>query len=243
MNNTRQIQTFIAAMVLGAAGAAGYASFISHNQHGYLTLAVLALAAASSRMKVKLPGINGNMSVNLPFLLTAVVSLSAAESVLVGFVSTAVQCWPRKNAKLNRQQMTFNLSMMVFATTLASLLTNAHWVTGMAPVSRATLSVILASTALFLGQTAPVAKVIALSESRPATKLWKELAQLSLPYYVLSAGMTSMVQASGSHLGWGLTLAVFPVMYAIHRSYRMYFCGMVENMQSEVLVRATGAGA
>lgn len=243
MNNTRQIEAFIVAMVLAATGAAGYASFMSHTQHGYLTLAVLALAAASSRMKVKLPGINGNMSVNLPFLLTAVVSLSAAEAVLVSFISTAVQCWPRKNAKINRQQMTFNLSMMVFATALASLLTNMHWVAGTMSGSRATLSVLLAATALFLGQTVPVARVVSLSESKPVTTLWKKLAQLSFPYYVLSAGVTSMVQASGSHLGWGLTLAVFPVMYAIHSSYRMYFSRMIENMQSEVLVKATGAGA
>src|SRR5579864_999931 len=103
MNNTRQIETFIVAMVLAAAGAVGYASFISHAQHGYLTLAVLALAAASSRMKVKLPGINGNMSVNLPFLLTAVVSLSAAEAVVVTCVSTALNACRRKTAKLNRK--------------------------------------------------------------------------------------------------------------------------------------------
>ena len=90
-------------------------------------LAVLALAAATSRMKVKLPGINGNMSVNLPFLLTAVVNLSAAEAVVITCVSTAVQCWPRKNAKFNPQQMAFNLSMMAFASSLASLMFHAEW--------------------------------------------------------------------------------------------------------------------
>ena len=225
MNNTRQIKTFIVAMVLAGIGAAGYASFRSHTQHAYLALAVLALAAASSRLKVKLPGINGNMSVNLPFLLTAVVSLSAAEAVVVTGASTLVQCWPRKNGKFNPQQITFNLSMMMFATLYAGL------------------SVLLGAAALFLAQTVPVARIVALTEGKPFTKLWKELAQLSFPYYVLSAGVTSMVQASGSHVGWGLTLAVFPVMFGIHRSYRMYFSRMIESMQSEVLIKAAGAGA
>src|SRR6202047_3530178 len=120
MNNTRQIKTFIGAMMAAAVITAGYAGLMSHALHTYFALAVLALAAATSRLKVKLPGINGNMSVNLPFLLTAVVNLSAAEAVVVACVSTAVQCWPKKNAKLNPQQMAFNLSMMAFASSMPS---------------------------------------------------------------------------------------------------------------------------
>ncbi len=127
MNNTRRIKIFIGAMMLAAAITAGYAGVVSHALHTYFALAVLVLAAVTSRMKVKLPGINGNMSVNLPFLLTAVVSLSSAEAVVVAFVSTAVQCWPRKDAKFNPQQMAFNLSMMAFASCLASLMFHAAW--------------------------------------------------------------------------------------------------------------------
>jgi len=163
--------------------------------------------------------------------------------VLVTGASTLVQCWPRKNGKFNPQQLTFNLSMMMFATALASLLVHAQWLAGLAASLRTPLSVLVGAVALFLGQTVPVARVVALTEGKAATRLWSELAQLSFPYYVLSAGVTSMVQACGSHVGWGLTLAVFPVMFGIHRSYRMYFSRMVESMQSEVLVKAAGAGA
>jgi hypothetical protein len=112
-------------MLLASAITAGYAIFVSHALHAYLAVAVLALATATSRMRVKLPGINGNMSVNLPFLLTAVVNLSAVEAVVITSVSTVMQCWPRQNAKFNRQQMTFNVSMMAFASCLASLVLHA----------------------------------------------------------------------------------------------------------------------
>jgi len=243
MNNTRRIKIFIGAMVLAALSVAGYASFASHVTHAYLALAVLALAAVSSRMKVKLPGINGNMSVNLPFLLTAVMNLSAAEAVLITGVSTAVQCWPRKNVKFNPEQMTFNLSLMVFATSLASLMSHANWLPGSATPLNTTLGLVLATVSLFLGQTMPVAGIVAVSESKQVSNLWWDLAHLSFPYYVLSAGLTSMVQAVGGHLGWGLALGVFPVMFAIHRSYRVYFSRMVQSMRTEVLVRAAGAGA
>ena len=245
MNNTRRIRTFIGAMMLAAAITAGYATFVSHALHTYFALAVLVLAAVTSRMKVKLPGINGNMSVNLPFLLTAVVSLSAAEAVIITCVSTAVQCWPRKNARFNPQQMAFNLSMMAFASCLASLMFHAHpgmqWSSG-------TLGLMLATATLFLGQTAPVAAIVAVSEGKAAGQIWWSLAHLSFPYYIVSAGVTTMVQAVSSHVGWGLALAVFPVMYGIHRSYRTYFGAITENLRAQALrpegrVRAASAGA
>ena len=242
MNNTRQIKTFIGAMMLAAMITAGYAGSVSHALHTYFALAVLVLAVVTSRMKVKLPGINGNMSINLPFLLMAVVRLSAVEAVVITCVATAAQCWPRKNAKFNSQQMAFNLSMMPFASCLASLMFHAHWLRGM-DWSSSTLGLVLATATLFLGQTAPVAAIVAVSEGKAAGQIWLSLAHMSFPYYVVSAGVTTMVQAVTSHMGWGLALAVFPVMYGIHRSYRLYFGRMAETLRPETLVRGVSAGA
>ena len=242
MSNTRRIQTFIGAMLLIGLGATAYASAISHTWHGYFTLAVMALAATTSRMKVKLPGIDGNMSVNLPFLLTAAVNLSSAEAVAITCISTAVQCWPRKSAKFNRQQMTFNLSMMAFAISAASV--TFHVVSQSSTLWHSTtLGLALATATLFLGQTTPVAGIIAASEGKSAWSVWTNLGQLSFPYYVIGAGVTSLVEAMTLHLGWGLALGVFPVMYTIHCSYKRYFNAMAENLRPQVLVRAAGAGA
>jgi hypothetical protein len=241
MNNTRRTKTFIGAMMLAAASAAGYAGFLSHSLHLYFALAVLTLAAATSRMKVKLPGINGNMSVNLPFLLTAVVSLSAAEAVAITCVSTAVQCWPRKDAKFRPEQMAFNISMMSFATCLASLLFHAQWSARLGWNSNS-LGLVLAAATLFLGQTAPVAAIVALSEGKTAGPIWWHLAHLSFPYYVVSAGVSSIVHTVSTHLGWGLALAVFPLMYGIHRSYSLYFGKLAETPRTTAMARAAGAG-
>jgi hypothetical protein len=242
MNNTRRIKLFIGAMMLAAVSATGYAGFASHTLHAYYALAVLAMATATSRMKVKLPGINGNMSVNLPFLLTAVVNLSAAEAIGITCISTVVQCWPQKNGKFKPQQMAFNISMMAFASCLASLMFHAERLRGIQSGS-STLGLVLATVTLFLGQTAPVATIVALSEGKAAGQIWWSLAHLSFPYYVVSAGVTSMVQTVSSHMGWGLALAVFPVMYGIHRSYRLYFAPLAEAPRPEPRVRAATAGA
>lgn len=125
--NTRLTQTFIGLMAAAAIAGSVYASLSSHTLHTSYALAILALAAATSRMKIKLPGIDGNMSVNLPFLLMAVVNLSAVEAILIAGISTVVQCWPKPESKFKPGQMLFNVSMMAFATSMANLIWNAGW--------------------------------------------------------------------------------------------------------------------
>jgi hypothetical protein len=193
-------------------------------------------------MKVKLPGIDGNMSVNLPFLLMAVVNLSAVEAILIAGVSTVVQCWPRESGKFKPEQMLFNVSMMAFAASMANLIWNAGWL-GKAAWASEPLMLASATGAFFLGQTAPVAGIIKVAEGAALRRIWLGIVQLSFPYYVVSAGMTSMVNMVSHHFGWQAALVVFPVMYGIHRSYRLYFGRAVEALRTAPLSKTASAGA
>jgi hypothetical protein len=242
MNRTKLTKMFIAVMVLAAIASAAYATVASHTLHASYALAVLVLAAATSRMKVKLPGINGNMSVNLPFLLMAVVNLSALEAIVIACVSTVVQCWPNPGAKFKPEQMIFNVSMVAFATTMANLIWNAGWLAGTAWVSEPVM-LALATAVFFFGQTAPVAGIIKLAEGADLRRTWLSIAQLSFPYFVLSAGLTSMVNLASHHFGWQAALLVFPVMFAVYRSYRLYFGKVVQAISSPPLARTASAGA
>jgi hypothetical protein len=241
MDNTRRPQLFIGAIALAAAVSAGYAGVQSHSLHLPYGLAILALAAATSRMKVKLPGLDGNMSVNLPFLLTAAVSLSTLETVVITLISTGVQCWPRHDAKFKPQRLIFNLSMMSLASSIASLVFQSAWLHLTGWTSTAA-GLTLAATALFLGQTAPVAIVIGLSEGRSIAPTWWNVAHLSFPYFVVSAGVTSMMQSVSHHMGWEVAVVAFPVMYGIHRSYRLYFAVVGQSLHQPQLARAARVG-
>jgi hypothetical protein len=239
--NTRLTKTFIGLMALAAIASTTYASLTSHMMHASYALAILALAAATSRMKIKLPGIDGNMSVNLPFLLMAVVNLSALEAVLIACISTAVQCWPKPGSKSKPEQMLFNISMMAFAASMANLIWNAGWL-GRGAWASEPLMLASATAAFFLGQTAPVAGIIKVAEGAAMRRVWLGIVQLSFPYYVVSAGMTSMVNLVSHHFGWQAALVVFPVMYGIHRSYRLYFSHAAEALRTPPLARAASAG-
>jgi hypothetical protein len=240
--NPRLTQTFIAVMVLAAIASTTYASLASHALHTSYALAVLALAAATSRMKIKLPGIDGNMSVNMPFLLLAVVNLSGAEAVVIACASTMVQTWPRRDAQFKPERMLFNVSMMAFATSVASLIWHAGWM-GKAAWASEPLMLASATATFFLGQTAPVAGIIKVTEGAAVRRIWMSLAQLSFPYYVVSAGMASMVNTVSHHAGWQLALAVFPVMFGIHRSYKRYFEHTARSADRSLQAHSARAGA
>lgn len=239
---TRLTKMFIAAMVLGATAVALYASSASHALHGSYAVVLLALAAVTSRMKVKLPGFDGNMSVNLPFLVMAVVNLSALEAVVITLVSTAVQCWPKFGARFKPEQMLFNLSVMAFAASVAHLIWNSG---GPGTTTWPSEPHLLASAtaAFFFGQTLPLAGVIKLAEGGVMRRIWFGIVQLSFPYYVLSAGLTSMTNLVSHRFGWQAALLAFPVMFGIHRSYRQYFGRVAELQPAVSLARAAGAGA
>ena len=239
--NTRQTKTFIGGMVLAALAGTLFAGLRSHALHPAFALAVFALAAATSRMKIKLPGIDGNMSVNLPFLLIAVVNLSALEAVLIACLSTVVQCWPKADGKFKPEQMLFNVSMMAFATSVATLIWNAGWL-GKAAWASEPLMLASATAAFFLGQTAPVAGILKVAEGAAMRRVWLSIVQLSFPYYIVSAGMTSMVNLVSHRFSWPAALVVFPVMYGIHHSYRLYF-GREAQARTAPLARAAHAGA
>ena len=241
-HNTRLTRTFIATMVLAAITSTAYATFGSHTLYPFYALASLALAAATSRMKVKLPGIEGNMSVNLPFLLMAVVNLSAVEAVLIASVSAVVQCWPQPDKKFRPEQMLFNVSMMAFATGVANLIWNAGWL-GNASWSSLPLTLSATTAAFFLGQTVPVAGIIKLTQSTSMRRTWMSIVQLSFPYYVVSAGVTSMLNLVSHRFGWQAAVVVFPVMYGIHHSYRLYFGRISEALRTPPLARTASAGA
>jgi len=239
--NTRLTQAFVALMTFAGIATTAWAAMRSHALHPYFAVTVLILAAATSRMKVKLPGINGNMSVNMPFLLIAVVNLSILEAVLIACASTMVQCWPKRDAKFRPEQMLFNLSMMAFATSVAGMIWNAGWLARTAWASEP-LMLASATATFFLGQTAPVAGIIKVTEGAAMRRIWMSLAQLTFPYYVVSAGMTSMVNLVSHHVGWQLALAVFPVMYAIHRSYRVYFRHEAAAVPAAPMAKAAASG-
>ena len=196
-------------MAFGALGAMGYAVHTMPALLDYRFVVLSVLALVTARLKVQLPGLMGNMAVNLPFLLIAVAQLSMLEALLVALPACAVQCFPTGGGKVKPVQLIFNLSAKAVAVGVGSLL-GTHFA-------------ILGVAAFFLAETIPLAGIIRLTEGGAIHRIWASIAHYSFPFYVLSAGITSIAMSTTSQFGWQLPVVSLPVLYAIYRSYQSYF--------------------
>jgi hypothetical protein len=188
-------------------------------------IALLAMAAVAGRLKVKLPGITGTMSVNLPFILLAAALMGMAEAVLVGFISTFAQCLPQGRQKLNLAQLVFSCSAITLAVTAARLIYVSPAI--MQSVASPTLRLALAAAGYFLVNTAIVALIVSLTEEIKVIAVWKEMFQLSFVYLVASSGVACVTLTLGQEIGWQVPLALLPIMAGVFFSFRRYFAAAV----------------
>jgi MASE9 len=203
----------------------------------------LAAACLAARLKIKLPGLTGTMSVNLPFILVAAAEMNSAEALAVGFISTFFQCLP-KGRKPNLVQVAFNCSTIVLAVTAARYIFASPSMAS--AISSPSLRLTLAAAGYVLANTIPVAIVIGLTEGASILRTWWEMLQLSFPYLVASAGIAGVTLTVAQEIGWQVPLAVLPIMVGIFQSYRRYFAATAASATANMRVessRQAAAGA
>jgi len=181
--------------------------------------ALLVMTLAASQLKVKLPGINGSMSVNVPYLLIVAVRLNAGEALLIAALAGLIQSIAALKSRATFVQALFSsaaITNSVAAARLAFQLSSARGFAG-------PLGITAAGAAFFVANTAQIAMVLWLAEEKNPLQAWLEMARLSVPYYVLSTGVAAIVCAAVQFALWGEALALLPLMYSIYSSYRLYF--------------------
>lgn len=199
--------------------------------------AFLVVAVLAAMFKVKLPGMNSSMSVNLPFILLAVAELSLPEALLIGCASTLRQCLRTAQNRRNPVQIVFNVCAVANAVALAWMLFNRQHPTGNAPLHALMLA--LAAAGFLVANTVPVAAILSVTEHKNIALVWTHMFSLTFPYYLLSAGVTAITSAAGHYVGWQAPLLALPVMYAVYASYRRYFEAQAV---AEVHAAATAGG-
>ena len=212
---------FIALVVISGLAVLGNALIHASSTNVVRLVSFVVVACLAARLKVKLPGVTGNMSVNLPFILVAVAQMNAAEALIVACLSTLVQCLPRAQKKFNAVQALFNFSNMALAVGATRLLFVQSTLS--ASVGSRALLLAVAAAGFLLVNTLPVAIVISLTEGKNAFSTWTGIFQLSFPYFVASAGIAGCVLTLSAQIGWQVPVAVLPVMLGIFYSYRRYF--------------------
>ncbi len=163
----------------------------------YLLIAILA-----ARLKVRLPGITGTMSVNFLFILLGILELGFAETLVLGTAAILVQCFYRDRP--SPIQVTFNLCASAFAIGVAYNV--YHLAISGAQVKSHPLLLGLAAITYFVANTGSIAAVIALTEHKSIKRIWVECYFWSFPYYLVGAAFAGMIGWFNREFGWETSL-------------------------------------
>ena len=219
---TRQLgaKLFITAMALAAAVcfALAFVSWQSSDLLKFVCYLLVALLASS--LKIKLPGINGTMSVNFLFILLGVLELSFGETLVIGFAAVLVQCYWKSSRRMQPVHVIFNLSQLPVGTAVSYgvyKLVTTRVLHGPGP-----LALLAVAITYFVFNTLAMAVIIRLTENKPILKVWSECYFWSFPYYLVGAAIVGVVHFLNQHIGWQSSLLVLPPVYLMYRSYRLY---------------------
>jgi len=197
---------------------------------------LLAAAALSSRLKVKVPGLTSSMSGNLPVILLGVTQLGLFGSLLVAFTAAVSQSYTSGKNKTKPVQFVFNACTLMNSAGLAYLAYHSQMFTTR---STHTASLVLAAVTYFLANTAPVASIIGLTEGGNPLVLWHKVFLWSFPNYVIGAGLTAIVSAFTTISGLATIAALLTVLVGVYQSYKMYV-GRADQTQLQGMAMAAG---
>jgi len=220
---------FIGLMILGGTWVLGL-PLLHWSSHDPLKFACyLIIAVLASTMKVKLPGMDSNMSVHFLFVLLGVLELSLAETLIIGCMAALAQCfWKQRPDPIKLAFNVFGMTPIAIGVTYEVY----HELAGILHNNMGLLLVAAACT-YFIANTAPIAIVISLSERRPLRGIWRETYFWSLPFYLVGAAVVGAINFSARFVGWESGLLVLPIMYWIYRSYQLYL-GRLEDEKRRV---------
>ena len=189
----------------------------------------LVLATLSSRMKVGLPGVMGTLSVNFVFILLSAVELPRVDTLLISCTATLAQCLWSAKFRPGLIKVVFNLGNAALCGVVCSIVYESPAVRTM----NSSLPVLLfcASVIYFLVNTLIVSEIIALTEMKRTVQVWRENFLWTAPQYIFGAGLVGVIHICNRHFGWEYSILVFPGIYLLDRSYRVYLSRLQEEKE------------
>jgi hypothetical protein len=188
-------------------------------------LILLALTSIAAILKVKLPTIEGSMSVLFVFLLIGLATMSLPQTLVLGSVATLLQCiWKPKHG-LNLLQVLFNVAAINLSTIAAFYVPSL-----LAQGLDNPISLVLSACTFFAVNAGLVSIVISLTGNESLERILRQCYLWSFPYYLIGAGIAGAVSSSTHLVGWKLSLFILPLMYLVYRYYRICLAGRSQLM-------------
>ncbi len=211
-----KMNSLLGLVVAAAAGSVVFS--LRFPLHDWIHFSVyLGMVILASGMRVRMPGGDSTISINLPFILLTIIDGSPLQALLIATVSVYLQC-TRPNTRFTFQQVVFNVSNTILSTVLAwwayTLVLEA---VNQIPAAVAAAIVAYACVNILL-----VTQMIGWATGHRVFDLLRETFQAAAPYYLFAGFMAAAVSLISSHYGWMSGLLLFPLVWACYRSVSIY---------------------
>ena len=214
MPNTAKLYTRTVAF-LGLALLAGCLTALWQPTDPTRFVSYLAVAILASTFKIRLPGIQGTISINFLLILMAITALSLDEALLIGCVATVVQCYWGVKKQPMRIQVAFNVGAVAIS------IAGAWGVRAFLGQYNAA-ALVLEATVFFVLNTGLVSMVLSLIGGKPVLTVWRQCHLYAFPYYLVGAAIAGCASAVSRSTGWESSLLILPVMYLVYAHYELW---------------------
>jgi diguanylate cyclase (GGDEF)-like protein/putative nucleotidyltransferase with HDIG domain len=177
-------------------------------------------AVATSKLKVRLPGVIGTLSVNFVFVLLAIVDLPLPQAILVSLGGSMAQVFLNAAKRVELAQMLFNPSCLAFCVMLGYRVFHSEVLRGMG--AGQPMLLFLATLTYYLTNTLMIAAVIAFSEEKRLFRVWHANFFWTGPQFLFGATLTQVVLVINERLGWQYSFLLLPGLYLVYSSYNLY---------------------
>jgi hypothetical protein len=183
-------------------------------------LILLLLTSAAALLKVKLPTIEGSISVLFVFLLIGIATMSLAQTLVLAFIATLLQCIWKPKSRLKPMQLLFNIAAIQIS------VVGAYYVPGLfSQALQNPVGMVMSACTFFVINAGLVSFVISLVKKEALEKVLQQCYLWSFPYYIIGAGIAAAVSSSSHQVGWRASMFIMPLMYLVYRYYRICLTG------------------
>lgn len=198
-------------VALGTATLVGCVALDPHLPDTARFLQFLVLAILASTFKIRLPRMEGTISLNFVIYLLSISVLSLTETILMASAATIVQTvWRSKKRPAGLQTM-FNVAALAISVAGAQLAAQQ-----MGRTRTQVPALVVAAIVLFTMNTWLMSLVMALTSGDSALSVWRNCSHWTFLYYLMGAGVAALVIAYGQVAGWEQALAMLPAAYLIY---------------------------
>ena len=214
---------YVAAVTLAALGIAWHCAAAWRFTHTGQFLLYLGMGILCSNLKVSLPGITGTLSVNYLFILTSVAELPLSQTVAIACTSGVAQLYLSARKHPRWVQILFAFAGQTICSAATYAMYHASWLPDVVA-----FRLFAASITYFLSNTVAVAAIVCLTEGKPFLPLWRNNFFWTAPHYLVGGALAGLFHFWNDYAGWQTAVLVFPAIYLVYHSYRLYLGRLAE---------------